>query len=80
MKLFAKTFGMVATFEEEYLANIAQVRLLAAGIRAEVSATSTFRWNPFSPQSDGRFSLLVPSGALKKARAILKSQSRRGRR
>ncbi len=80
MKLFAKTFITVATFEEEYLADIAQVRLLAAGIRAEVSAVSTFRWNPFSAQSDGQFSVSVPRSSAKKARAILKSQTGRERR
>lgn len=80
MKLFAKTFVTVATFEEEYLADIAQVRLLAAGIRAEVNAASTFRWNPFSAQSDGQFSLMVPRSLVKKAKAILKTSSGRGQR
>ncbi len=75
MKLFAKSFVTVATFDEEYLADIAQVRLLAAGIRAEVGTVSVFRWNPFSSGVVGRFSVTVPQQSLKKARVILKTSS-----
>lgn len=71
MKSYASTVS-VASYPEEYLAAIAQARLLAAGIPAELSETAAFRWNPFAPPVVEEYTLLVPRHLEKKARAILK--------
>lgn len=62
----------VATYPQEYLGEIAQAKLLAAGIPAELSGATAFRWNPFAPPVLAEYTLLVPRHLEKKARAILK--------
>ncbi|MEK9155208.1 MAG: hypothetical protein AAB839_01020 [Patescibacteria group bacterium] len=71
MKLSAKTFETVAMFDQEYLADIAQAKLVAAGIRAEVAEGGGFHWNPFATAMPARFSVTVPAKSAKKAKAIL---------
>lgn len=70
MKLFAKSFVTVASFDQEHLADIALVRLLSAGIRAEIQTSSGSLWNLFS-QAGARYAVVVPGRSVKKARAIL---------
>jgi hypothetical protein len=71
MKLFAKTRYTVAMFDQEYLADIAQAKLIAAGIRAEIVAGGGGLWSIFSSAPELRFSVVVPTKHAKRARSIL---------
>lgn len=71
MKGMRKSTAVIATYEEEHLADIAQAKLISAGVPTEVSISSPFRWNPFAEALPSRYSVLVPGKYVKKAKAIL---------
>ena len=62
---------VVATFEQEHLADIAYAKLIAAGIRAEITDHVGFSRNPFAPGKASRYSVLVPAKSVRKAKHIL---------
>ena len=76
MKFMGKASVVVATFEQEHLADIAQAKLIAAGIRAEITDHIGFSWNPFMSGTTGTFSILVPGTSVRKAKHILGVQHR----
>lgn len=63
---------IVATYEEDFRADIAQVKLLAARISCEIVENSVFRWNPFSAKMPGTYTVLVKRHDVMRARKILK--------
>lgn len=76
MKFMGKSSVVVATFEQEHLADIAHAKLVAAGIRAEVTDHIGFSWNPFASSPAAKFSILVPGKSVRKAKHILGVQTR----
>lgn len=65
---------IVATYEEDFRADIAQVKLLAARISCEIVGNSVFRWNPFAAKAAGTHTVLVKSRDVMRARKVLKGR------
>ena len=65
---------IVATYEHDFLADIAQVKLLTAHIPCRLVANSVFRWNPFSPKLPGTHTVLVKPYDLIRARKVLRNK------
>lgn len=63
---------IVATYEEDFRADIAQAKLLAARISCEIVENSVWRWNPFSAKAPGSHTVLVKPRDAMRARKILK--------
>ena len=74
MRNFAKFTAVVTSYDQDFLADIARVKLLTAKIPCEIANNSVFRWNPFSAKVGGTYTILVRGNDLNKARKILKSR------
>jgi hypothetical protein len=63
---------IVATYEDDFRADIARVKLLTARIACEIVENSVFRWNPFAAKTPGTYTVLVKRNDVMRARKILK--------
>jgi hypothetical protein len=62
---------VVAHYDEPYKADIAQAKLVANGINAQIFDQTVASWNPFLTKAIGGISVMVPSRDLSKARKVL---------
>lgn len=63
---------IAATYEDDWRASAAQVKLLAARISCEIVENSVFRWNPFAAKTPGTYTVLVKRNDVMRARKLLK--------
>lgn len=66
-----KALEIVARYDEPYKADIAQAKLVANGIQAQIANDTVARWNPFLTNAIGGVAVLVPAKDLSKARKLI---------
>ncbi len=72
MKLGGRILVVAATMDSGLQAEIACVRLMAAGIPSEIRGDTTMHWNPFAAKLPEKYSIMVPATAAHKAKKILR--------